>query len=42
LLFLVALLFGGVEVARAEMASVYGGDDSLCGRPTANVSIVRR
>ena len=36
LLFLVALLFGGIEVARAEMASVYGGDDGLCGRPTAN------
>ena len=30
------LLFSGSQFARAEVASVYGGDDGLCGRRTAN------
>ncbi len=36
LLLLGALLVGGGQVARAEMASVYGGGDGLCGSRTAN------
>ena len=30
------LLFSGSQFARAEVASVYGGDDGLCGHRTAN------
>jgi rare lipoprotein A len=30
------LLFAGSQFARAEVASVYGGDDGLCGHRTAN------
>src|SRR5262249_48329972 len=36
LLLFGALLFGGGQIARAEMASVYGGGDGLCGSRTAN------
>jgi rare lipoprotein A (peptidoglycan hydrolase) len=30
------LVFGGVQFARAEVASIYGGSDGLCGSRTAN------
>jgi rare lipoprotein A len=36
LLSLVALLVLVSDLARAEMASIYGGRDGLCGRPTAS------
>jgi peptidoglycan lytic transglycosylase len=36
LLLLAALLVGSGQVARAEVASVYGGGDGLCGSRTAN------
>ena len=36
LLLSAALLVGGGQVARAEVASVYGGGDGLCGSRTAN------
>jgi rare lipoprotein A len=31
-----ALLFSGFSVAHAEVASIYGGRDGLCGHRTAN------
>ena len=31
-----ALLVLASDLARAEMASIYGGRDGLCGRPTAS------
>ena len=36
LLLLAVLLVGSGQVARAEVASVYGGGDGLCGSRTAN------
>lgn len=36
LLLLAALLVGSGQVVRAEVASVYGGNDGLCGHRTAN------
>jgi rare lipoprotein A len=36
LLLLAAVLVGSGQVARAEVASVYGGGDGLCGSRTAN------
>jgi rare lipoprotein A len=36
LISLVALLIPVSDLARAEMASIYGGRDGLCGRPTAS------
>jgi rare lipoprotein A len=36
LTFVVALLVLVSDFARAEMASIYGGRDGLCGRPTAS------
>ena len=36
LAFTAALLVVMSDLARAEMASIYGGRDGLCGRPTAS------
>jgi len=36
LLSVVSLLVLVSDLARAEMASIYGGRDGLCGHPTAN------
>ena len=36
LLLVLALLVLVSDHARAEMASIYGGRDGLCGRPTAS------
>ncbi len=36
LIFIVALLIVVSDLARAEMASIYGGRDGLSGRPTAS------
>jgi peptidoglycan lytic transglycosylase len=36
LTFIAALLVLVSDFARAEMASIYGGRDGLCGRPTAS------
>ena len=36
LAFTAALLVVMSDLARAEMASIYGGGDGLCGRPTAS------
>jgi rare lipoprotein A len=36
LTFIAALMVLVSDLARAEMASIYGGRDGLCGRPTAS------